>query len=689
MPVRPLPTYGATPNKMYSIDNPGMGGLVLTREEYKLTPNQSPFMVNMMYRHGEFTKRYGQSVSHTFLDSNLDPLELKNAVCQVFTEDGFIILAHAGSQLIAYNPQVVGEDAHTIVSTPGKFIFDKNDFYYFTQGHIYKISNLNYPIPSSTTVTDLLASGLNPYPPDVTLPVVAINCATDGSTADVVRDFNLLSDYFKVTYHGGDIDEYWEDAYYHNHDTYYVPVALKDLIDPSYKPDVVADGTELVKTTYSWLPPANTHDPTKGLYAIDFNDDSGNVIPNPGVNNVEVTFKLKTAFTTQKNDITGCDHAIRYTGGKSNRLFVAKGDKIYYSYPYDITYFPENNFIDLSNDPGDIQGFGVQYGRLIVFKDMSVYAIDSFTQTDATTLVTEDYGLEGFKVQIVNSKIGCTAPGSIQLFNNNLVWYSSYHGICMLVSTNVYDERNIHIISENVNHGNRYLDFGVLDIPSSELASCVYENKYYLVFPDADGHCFMWDGELSSYNTRYKGGANPEKLTWFYMNGIYANQFVENAPYPIYISNWDNGNIMMQFDEILLDVIFDGNGVSSHEPIHALYMTPVMHFGAVEYLKNVLQFWVQLRTGRQTIIDAYYLTDRDTYAEQDDHSFILNNLPFWQGFQWDTFQWHISQWSDVFRRRLPLKKIKFISFGFEQNTIGMDMPISHIGIQYNIQKLIR
>ena len=74
MPLRATPSFAPVAERMFEIAQPGIGGLNLKDLEYEQEPNQSPYMMNMMYRNGAFSKRYGQEVKETFSDTVYDAI---------------------------------------------------------------------------------------------------------------------------------------------------------------------------------------------------------------------------------------------------------------------------------------------------------------------------------------------------------------------------------------------------------------------------------------------------------------------------------------------------------------------------------------------------------------------------------------------------------------------------------------
>ena len=66
MPLKQAPSFKSVQDRELKIPNPGIGGLNLKDLEYKQEVNQSPFMKNMMYRNGSFSKRYGQEIDKQY-----------------------------------------------------------------------------------------------------------------------------------------------------------------------------------------------------------------------------------------------------------------------------------------------------------------------------------------------------------------------------------------------------------------------------------------------------------------------------------------------------------------------------------------------------------------------------------------------------------------------------------------------
>ena len=69
MPFRQSPAFKNQADKMLEIAQAGIGGLNLKDLEYEQEVTQSPYMINMMYRNGAFSKRYGQEYFKEYNDN--------------------------------------------------------------------------------------------------------------------------------------------------------------------------------------------------------------------------------------------------------------------------------------------------------------------------------------------------------------------------------------------------------------------------------------------------------------------------------------------------------------------------------------------------------------------------------------------------------------------------------------------
>ena len=643
MPVKPMPQYKAVPDKMMEIPQPAIGGLNLFDLEFEQEVNQSPYLRNVMYRNGAFGKRFGQEIYSTYED------EIYSSV--YFDESVFV---HSGTSIYK-GDAVVGTG---FPASGGLFIAFAQKLYYMVSTGFYEFNGTSFV-------------SVDYYVPDF-----IINCAPDGSDGGtVIDDLNIIGDYFKLSYNGTAGTTAYEVAPYDDFDG-------QSLIDWNTTPTIWVNDVET--TGFS----VNTSTKT-----INFTSP-----PGEGDLNVVMQFKLKASiFATEKAKILSCKYYDTFGGANNSRLFLAGAgnSKYYWSGAYDISYFPENNYAALGNTEDDITGFGRQYNVLIVFKPREVYSIYSYTETSSTTVVEENIGLESFRSQLVNASMGCDAPNSIQLVNNLLTWFNSKEGICTLVSTNVQDERNVRLISRNIDRTNTFGIAGVLDLSDDPrtVQSIDYNNKYFIVFP-SEGLCFMWDYEIAPYRySSTSGETNPKQLAWFMFDRFYVKQFLKAGKSLLYVSSYKSDDVdftksLVKLNGSFADLDFNGDG--ENDAIESTYMTPFFQFNAPEMLKNVRNVYIQCRGDNNSLINLSYLTDDSSEAEQDPEPIMVGGeSPLWENFSWDTFHWFINVWGNAFRRKCNLKKVQMASILFENNELDYDMSITHIGMQYQLVKYVR
>ena len=661
MPMMQMPTFKEQSLRMLEIQQPGIGGLNLKDLEYEQDNNQSPYMLNMMYRNGSFGKRYGQDL---FLDSDLAD--------KIYTTIYFDkrIIAHCGTSVYSIDPKTKKVNTITtgIGNVKGLFAIYSQNLYYICDSKIYV-----YEIDSTTH--NYKWSEIEPY-----VPEVLINCdpkgpAQDGHS-DGVDDYNIIGLKFKEIYHGDGTST-----------EYYIYGDDENIIDWSVNPTIEVDGeptTEFVVDTTN--------------KKITFNEGH---IPQKGNLNVEITLTLKSSVMEEdRKRIMASKYYVTFGGNNNSCLFLAGGgnSKYFYSSAYDATYFPENNWAVLGNSEQDITGFGLQYNVLIVFKNNEMYSIYSYTQTSSTTIIEENYGLEAFKALLVNPRIGCDCPNTIQLINNQLTWFNSIEGVCTLVSTNIVDERNVRPISRNINKTNNMGIKGILDYDEDleTIQSVDFDNKYFLVFPNS-GMCFMWDYAISPFTYTSSKVTDARLLDWFLFDKIYAKEFLKVEKDIFYITDKENfTKNLIELNTTFKDLDFENYG--KYVGINAYYMTPFLQFNAVPYLKTIKNIYVQCRGDTSSVIDMYYYTDESATPEQDSESIRIGGK-IWTHFSWDNFEWFVTNWANTFRRRCNLKKIQMASFYFENvdkyengeliSCMNRDMSITHISMDYQIVRTVR
>ena len=669
-----MPQFKSSPDRMLEIPQPAVGGLNLKDLEFEQEVNQSPYMKNVMYRNGAFGKRFGQEVHSEYADT-IHAITQYHETVDGVTENR--IFVHAGTKIYKYDASGTHEEvADELPDKKGLFVTFSQELYYLTEDGFLKYEEGSF-------------SEIDHYIPDY-----MVNCNPNGDSSDepsgsIQEDLNLIGSQFNLIYNGiADVKVYHVGDY----DGSKGESEEEGYIDWDVTPTITVNGTERTDFT------VNSTDKT-----ITFTGDA----PGEGDMNVIMTFTQKEElFESEKARIYSSRFYDTFGGANNNRLFLAGGgdSKYYYSNAYDLSYFPEMNYATLGNTEEDITGFGRQYNVLIVFKPREVYSVYSYIENSSTTVGSQDIGLEGFRSQMVNPRMGCDCPYSIQLVNNLLTWFNTKEGICTLVSTNIQDERNVRILSRNIERTNNFGLKGILDYNEdpNTIQSIDYNNKYFLVFPES-GDCFMWDYEISPYHYSSTAGETPTKnLAWFLFDRMYVKQFMRYEKQLIYVCTYsdedkdiDFTNKLIKLNSSFTDVNFeqitdDNDEVLEYVGIESFFMTPFFQFGAVEYLKNVKNIYVQCRGDTASVIDMWYYTEENTRTQPEiEPESIRIGGKLWEHFQWYNFQWLVVNWANTFRRKCNLKKVQMASFYFRNNEANRDMSITHIGLQYQLVKYIR
>lgn len=620
MSLLQTPKLNSTKYYDYKIESPGMGGVNLNDLEYDLEPNQSPNMINMMYRDGSLSKRYGLDKWFTFKIEGGESVDMG----QIYSIGYYNNEVFVGVDDYIYKCDLEGKEwvgCYNFMGeiSNGNFINFNHKIYYWSGSTL-----LEYK--PGTLISDWVQV-------DYYIPDVVINRSPDASyKGDFIDDYNRIGKGFRNTFNADGTS------------TVYV---LTDKNLDSTTPKVVVDGQSVTDFTF---------DATKGTVTF-------KTAPAKGTNTVEII-----AYKTDNNlfwSVANFKYFCTYGGTNNSRLFVGGcGDsKVYYSDVYDITYFPYSNNFELGADETDITGLAEQYDRLMVFKPYEIYSLDYYV---------DDEGIGTFNSKLVNAKIGCDAPKTIQLVNNQLVWLSTREGICTLVSTDIEDERNVRPISRNINGSYRAKGL-IQEEDLIDSTSVDWDGKYIVACPS--GRVYMWDYILSPYINTGKLDNDAKRLSWFIFDDMKVEFFMKSKN-TLFITN--------ESDIYKLSKNF----ADYNKPIKAHYQTPYLQFNAVSYLKTVKNIYIQTRADNPSIINMTYFTEETPFGEKEAEPIRIYSK-IWNNFDWNTFGWQITNIANTFRRKCSLKKIQMCSILFENDELNSDLSISHLTMQYTVVKNIK
>jgi hypothetical protein len=556
---------------------------------------------------------------NVILDRNGD-LEKRTGFKQAFTTvlngtsvNGFFkyldtCIIASGTKLYEWDFQNEPTEIYTGITDAPARGFTFEDKFYFINGYEY----LEY---DGTTVQEP-----EPHIPTV---MVSTNPAGDGEKLD---DFNLLGAGFKQLFSGDGTST-----------TYNLIV---DELDATTV-EITVDTTTLTEGTHF------TVDRTAGT--INFSaGTSPHGAPVEGTNNVEI-IAYKTV-TGNKEKITGCTNFGIYGGKNDTRIFLGGHPDypniIRRSYVYKPNYFPENSFDKIGSKSGKIVGYANQYDSLVIFKEDSIWLMDFYLENGEPKFITKP----------LNSQVGCIAPRSIQLVDNNPVFLSD-DGIYELVSSEIRHERNVQMISKRIN--NRLLN----ELNLEEAVSLDFDNKYFLC---VNGNSYILDYRENE---------------WFFWDNMYPTHYIIYDEY-LYFSNSDRPiiSVLSHKGDYQPYVDYDG------ETIEAYWKSKVTDLGSIENLKMVSKIFYTMRPGANTSIILDYITDKKTMLDVD---YSRMDLFDYSMFDYSKMNYLTREFPQEITKKIKAKKVSYFQIIVRNNVDHESMGIMSLSVKYTIQREVK
>lgn len=637
---------------LLNIINPGSGGLNLQDLDYLLPVKQSPKMLNMMYKNGVFGKRYGQSALGVWEYHDGRVLAMGSYRGKLFMQtkgtDG-------DNDIYAiWYMDIESEESAWVMDVtekPGIFFVFNRMLYFMSEDVYIQIDS------------DFQADYVEPYIPDI-----LIVCKPDGTGGEVTDyNYNLLGAGFRVGFNGDG-----ESTVYHlpkQKDKDGNDIPIDPLLELHTNQVVVLIGD----TEYKESDPDAGFTVDRDAYTVTFD-----TAPPEGTDNVFITAYVTNPGYREK--VMGSKYAISYGGNNNSHLFLAGNGEstYYYSDVFDASYFPEMNYAVIGSTEDDITGFGLQYNVLIIFKPTELFSVSyAFTRdtTGRETMVLSS--------QPVNNEVGCTAPRTIQYIDNRLTWLNSTYGVCTLCSTAILDERNVRVVSRNINGGER--EPGLLAEQNVNDAFALdYDGKYILFVGST---CYMWDYTNAPFSESLRRTVDDSAAAtaWYRWNHIGFR--TDDTQFPVDVGVvigkkllYGSGYALCTFNSALADF--------SHFAIESCYQTPMFDFQAFEALKTIKTAFFEVRGDTATKIHVTYLTDDNPEGEPDPEDIEIPAI-LWDAFTWGAFGWSIMQYARTFARKCSIKKVMLFGVLLENNEIWRDMSLSGIKLKYTVVKEVK
>ncbi len=320
-------------------------------------------------------------------------------------------------------------------------------------------------------------------------------------------------------------------------------------------------------------------------------------------------------------------------------------------------YFPmeQYNLVGEYDDP--VVAFGRQQNKLVILQKRRVSSAEySFATVDGRMRVS-------LNTKTINDMVGCIAPRSVQMIENNLVWLSEQGVMYLKDSTYAY-ETLVVCISGNVNslvkelRPKRVRKFPVSSFDDGE--------RYWLFL--WDGSAVVWDYSIRGYT------ADTEKLAWFPMDGCYGTAWAisdDGEVYGLRPYNYggdDSEKYLFRFSDAVTD---------SGNIIHKSVTLKTQVFGTYAYLKNVDKMAISMPTDHASSAEITYLTD---YGERADLTPMDNRFEVsaeTEGYP-----------SAVRVRRPKCKHVHQFSVRFSNDT-ERDMALASVQIFYTYRGAIK
>ena len=627
------------PKTTYTVNFPRLdGGLNLYELSYRLNVNESPDMQNLHWRNGALGCRDGQ----TWL---IEPAESTPAEVGYAASPDFFwgrIFVHVDDEIRCYDP-TAQTPAYAVLKTGLQL--NRGTFFRYGAYLMYKQAGGYYRIAYNPAgLTPQAMFPVTSADDNAFVPVTYINANPTTHAGTAYQPENRLSKAKTIWYSAeAGITRYT------------LPYGTDDNHTDAVTTVVVDGVTQMVNTDYTV-----TIDTVNKQAYVDFTTAPPVATPFEA-NTVRITY-TSTGFDAY-NSVMSCPYAIVY-GGDQNLCVVLGGcaaqpNAYFWSGNDDLSmnpfYFPMEHYNFAGDTESQINGFGKQQGFLVVLSHKGVGKA-----TFGTTTTSSDRLQIEMPYTAINSKIGCDSPWSIQLVDNNIVFYNLEHGVCLITDSSAAHENNIVEIGKKIKGNDvRFgLQYDADYAGVQNVFSTVYNDQYWIV---ANGSAYVWDFRLSEYN-------DP---TWFHYTNIKGLSFTVHVE-TLYHLSADGGATVFK----------EGSYTDYGEGIHKVYQFATQMMGSYDRLKNVTSVIFVVRSETNTVADIRYITD---YEERDD----LTPLGI---FSWSlvprnlTFRYlGTGNFAEVFRRRPMCRHVRHFTMRLTNDANNADLSVISAELQFNFQ----
>lgn len=370
--------------------------------------------------------------------------------------------------------------------------------------------------------------------------------------------------------------------------------------------------------------------------------------PSKGTDNLEIQ-ATKIVEEYYKDRILKAKLYTIYGGSNDSKVLLANGSVMYRSGVLDPTYFPENFYQVVGNTDEDITGFAKQYDYCVIFKEKSIWQMR--------------YENGSYPVKPLNDSTGCINSQSIQLIENS-PFYLDTRGIYTIIQSNVRDERNVEMVSENVNFANVLGQIGLMQEQGlNEAVTADFDRKYM----------FCVNNKVYVFDYANK--------CWYKWTNINARSFLEwnNKLY------WgDSTGAIYTFRDKEDQRAYD----DLENPIKALWRSKMFDFGADERKKLVERLFFSMNASRRTSVKVAYYTQENEKINLSETP-IINDLFDFRTIDFSRFAFTATTFPRENMKKVKAKKISYFQVEILNDLPNDSLEIASLDVKYRLQGYIK
>ena len=338
-------------------------------------------------------------------------------------------------------------------------------------------------------------------------------------------------------------------------------------------------------------------------------------------NNLKITVWRNRKYEKERMTICRMTRGIWFGGDRSgveggSRFFVCgnpdKPNLVHWSGIEHPTYFPEHNYTYVGEPGQAVTAFGKQGDLLVLYKAREMYAIQ-YVAGDNTDM---DFATSGgvsittymaqFPMTPINAMVGCDCPDTVRLVNNRLVWATSTGEVYMLTAVDQYNERNVRMISRNIQ-----AELAATGKDALQQAVAGEYFGYYLLL--VNNKVFLLDTQtsaFSSFNYYSNEDGARKALPWFVwtLPERYAYAGMVACENQVRLTVCDR-----ETDEAKALMLAGDKDEGS--PIACYFTTKLWDFDRPDYKKSIEQMYLGVGCAEQGIVQLTYVTEKGSFAD--------------------------------------------------------------------------